>query len=104
MYGIEIMAEAGMPINTIRAGDANMFMSEVFSSSLANISGAQIELYDTDGALGAARGAGFGAGIYSSFDEAFATLEKKKTINSDGTDLSEAYGRWKGAVEKAIEV
>ena len=104
MYGIEIMAEAGMPINTIRAGDANMFMSEVFSSSLANISGAQIELYDTDGALGAARGAGFGAGIYSSFDEAFATLEKKKTINPDGTDLSEAYGRWKGAVEKAIEV
>ena len=78
MYGIEIMAEAGMPINTIRAGDANMFMSEVFSSSLANISGAQIELYDTDGALGAARGAGFGAGIYSSFDEAFATLEKKR--------------------------
>ena len=104
MYGIEIMAEAGMPINTIRAGDANMFMSEVFSSSLANISGAQIELYDTDGALGAARGAGFGAGIYSSFDEAFATLEKKKTINPDGTDLSGAYGRWKSAVEKAIEV
>ena len=45
------MADAGMPINTIHAGDANMFMSSIFSQSLANISAAQIELYDTDGAL-----------------------------------------------------
>ena len=50
MYGIEIMADAGMPIHTIRAGYANMFMSLHFSQSLANISNAQIELEDTDGA------------------------------------------------------
>lgn len=102
MYGMEIMAETGMPLTTIRAGDANMFMSEIFSASLANISGAHIELYDTDGALGAARGAGVGAGIFSSLDEAFATLEKKKTITPDGTDLIEAYGHWKRALEKTV--
>ena len=50
MYGMEIMADTGMPIHTIRAGD-NMFMSPIFSQSLANISSAKIELYDTDGAL-----------------------------------------------------
>ncbi len=104
MYGMEIMADTGMSINTIRAGDANMFMSDVFSTSLSNISGAQIELYDTDGALGAARGAGFGAGMYKSLDEAFETLERKKTLNGDGSDLTEAYERWKSAVEKAIEI
>jgi xylulokinase len=103
MYGMEIMAETGMPIHTIRAGDANMFMSPIFSQSLANISNAQIELYDTDGALGAARGAGVGAGLYESLEEAFATLEKKQTIEPDGTNLNEAYGRWKNTVEKAIE-
>ncbi|OUX36640.1 MAG: carbohydrate kinase [Kiritimatiellaceae bacterium TMED266] len=102
MYGMEIMAETGMPLSTIRAGDANMFMSDIFSASLANISGAHIELYDTDGALGAARGAGVGAGIFSSLEEAFATLEKKKTIIPDGTDLTEAYGRWKSVLEKTV--
>jgi xylulokinase len=91
-----------MPLSTIRAGDANMFMSDIFSASLANISGAHIELYDTDGALGAARGAGVGAGIFSSLEEAFATLEKKKTIIPDGTDLTEAYGRWKSVLEKTV--
>ena len=103
MYGIEIMADAGMPIHTIRAGDANMFMSSIFSQSLANISAAQIELYDTDGALGAARGAGVGVGLYESLEQAFFTLEKKQTIEPDGTNLNEAYGRWKNTVEKAIE-
>ena len=103
MYGMEIMADTGMPIHTIRAGDANMFMSPIFSQSLANISAAQIELYDTDGALGAARGAGVGAGLYESLEQAFSTLEKKQIIEPDGTNLNEAYGRWKNTVEKAIE-
>ena len=99
MYGMEIMADTGMPIHTIRAGDANMFMSPIFSQSLANISAAQIELYDTDGALGAARGAGV-TRLYESLEEAFFTLEKKQTIEPDETNLTEAYGRWKHTLEK----
>ena len=100
MYGMEVMAETGMSLKKIRAGDGNMFMSDIFCASLANVSGANIELYNTDGALGAARGAGVGAGIFDSLESAFSTLEKKKTIEPDGTDLSCAYDGWKNSLHK----
>ena len=77
-------------------------MSDIFCSSLANVSNVNIELYDTDGALGAARGAGVGAGIFNSLEEAFETLEKKKVIEPTGDDLSFAYKEWKEALEKWI--
>jgi xylulokinase len=98
-YGIEIMAEMGMDIHLIRAGNANMFLSPVFRRTLAGISGALIELYDTDGAAGAAKGAGIGAGIYASNKEAFASLEKLVEIEpevSEKNRYQEAYERWKG--------
>ncbi|MDR0332823.1 MAG: carbohydrate kinase [Dysgonamonadaceae bacterium] len=97
-YGMEIMKEMGMDIRVIRAGNANMFLSPVFRQTLASVSGATIELYDTDGAAGAAKGAGIGVGIYASNKEAFANLEKLAVIEPE-TDLKEeyleAYNRWK---------
>ncbi|MBQ1588394.1 MAG: hypothetical protein II081_05025, partial [Prevotella sp.] len=65
-YGMEIMQQMGMDIKKIHAGKANMFLSPLFRDTLAGVSGATIELYDTDGSVGAAKGAGIGAGIYSS--------------------------------------
>lgn len=97
-YGMEIMHDMGMDINMIRAGNANMFLSPVFRETLAGISGATIELYDTDGAAGAAKGAGIGAGIYRNSQEAFASLEKLAVIEpntSDREQYVEAYERWK---------
>ena len=96
MYGMEAMKETGIEIKTIRAGFANMFMSDVFCQTLAGVSGATIELYETDGSLGAARGAGIGAGIYGSFEEAFQTLEKRKVIEPSDGAYAEAYAAWKG--------
>lgn len=55
-YGMEIMQEMGMPLQVIRAGKANMFLSPVFRQTLASISGTIIELYNTDGSAGAAGG------------------------------------------------
>ncbi|RKX43050.1 MAG: carbohydrate kinase [Verrucomicrobia bacterium] len=95
MYGMEAMKETGIEIKTIRAGIANMFMSDLFCETLAGVSGATIELYETDGSLGAARGAGIGAGIYRSFEVAFQTLEKRKVIESGEGDYAEAYAAWK---------
>lgn len=97
MYGIEIMESIGLKVNTIHAGHANMFLSPIFRQTLAGVSGATIELYDTDGAVGAAKGAGIGAGIYKSFDEAFAGLEKIAEIgpDADRAPYLEAYARWK---------
>jgi xylulokinase len=97
-YGMEIMEEMGMEINVIRAGNANMFLSPVFRETLAGVTGATIELFDTDGAAGAAKAAGMGVGIYSSNEEAFASLKKIMTIGSDERDkerYEEAYQRWK---------
>jgi xylulokinase len=97
-YGMEIMQGMGMDVSLIRAGNANMFLSPIFRQTLAGISGATIELYDTDGAAGAAKGAGIGAGIYASNKEAFASLEKLAVIEpklSEETQYQEAYEKWK---------
>lgn len=102
MYGMEVMAETGIEIKTIRAGYANMFMSDVFCDTLAGVSGANIELYETDGSLGAARGAGFGAGIFQSLEDAFQSLEKRKEIRPRTGKYAEAYAAWKQQVEAVI--
>lgn len=79
-YGIDIMKEMGLKINVIRAGKTNMFLSPVFRQTLANVTGATIELYETDGSHGAARGAAIGAGLYKSFSETFSSLNKVAVI------------------------
>jgi len=96
-YGMEIMKEMGMDINVIRAGNANMFLSSIFRQTLASISGATIELYNTDGAAGAAKAAGIGAGIYKDNKEAFASLEKIAVIEPEKKlheRYLEAYNKW----------
>ena len=95
-YGIEIMEQMGLKVDKIHAGAANMFQSPIFRNTLSGISGAVIELYDTDGSVGAAKGAGLGAGIYKSTQEAFSTLERLSVITPDHQDeYREAYEKWK---------
>jgi xylulokinase len=101
-YGMEIMREMGIDISLIRAGNANMFLSPVFRQTLAGVSGACIELYDTDGATGAAKGAGIGAGIYASEKEAFASLERLAVVEPDivrAAQYEEAYSMWKSNIQ-----
>lgn len=102
-YGIEIMQAMGMNISKIHAGNANMFLSPIFRETLAGVTGATIELYDTDGSVGAAKGAGIGAGIYKDNTEAFLSLKKLQIIEpsvKDASAYAEAYERWKSLVEK----
>ena len=104
-YGMEIMQQMGMEIKKIHAGKANMFLSPLFRDTLAGVSGATIELYDTDGSVGAAKGAGIGAGIYKDGDEAFASLEKLQVIEPDaknGDAYRQAYAAWKETLSKKI--
>ena len=105
-YGMEIMQQMGMDIRKIHAGKANMFLSPLFRDTLAGVSGGTIELYDTDGSVGAAKGAGIGAGIYKNHDEAFATLDKLQVIEPDEAHRSEylaAYARWKETLKEKVE-
>ena len=95
-YGIEIMEQMGLKVDKIHAGLANMFQSKIFRDTLSGVSGATIELYNTDGSVGAAKGAGLGAGIYRTPQEAFSTLERLATITPDHqSEYREAYERWK---------
>ena len=95
-YGIEVMEQMGMNVNKIHAGHANMFLSPIFRDTLAGVTGAVIDLYDTDGSVGAAKGAGIGAGIYKDNNEAFATLEKLAVIEPARQDeYTQAYELWK---------
>ena len=95
-YGIEIMEAMGLKVDKIHAGLANMFQSKIFRDTLAGVSGATIELYDTDGSVGAAKGAGIGAGIYKDNREAFASLERLEVILPDHQEqYRAAYEKWK---------
>lgn len=102
-YGMEIMKEMGMNIHLIRAGHANMFLSPVFAQTLASISGATIELFNTDGAAGAAKAAGMGVGIYASNEEAFSSLTKIAVIEPETNKKAQyrdAYEKWKSLIIK----
>lgn len=97
-YGMDIMNESGISLGVIRAGYANMFLSPVFRQTLSTITGTEIQLFNTDGALGAARGAAVGAGIYAGFGQAFENFKRVDTIQphtAQQTRLDEAYQKWK---------
>ena len=101
-YGMEIMQNMGMELNKIHAGRANMFLSPLFRDTLAGVSGATIELYETDGSVGAAKGAGIGAGIYTNHNEAFASLKKLAVIEPEERKRDEylnAYAEWKAILK-----
>ena len=104
-YGMEIMEQMGMDIKKIHAGKANMFLSPLFRNTLAGVSGATIELYDTDGSVGAAKGAGIGAGIYKDSNEAFASLDKLEVIEPDAKNreaYKQAYESWKESLKNRL--
>lgn len=104
-YGMEAMQDMGMDIHNIHAGKANMFLSQLFRQTLANTSGATIDLYETDGSVGAAKGAGMGCGIYKDNNEAFASLKKLVTIEPEpnmAQQCQEAYIRWKTILGKQL--
>jgi xylulokinase len=96
-YGMDIMNDMGIETKTIRAGYANLFLSPIFRQTLSNVTGATIELYNTDGSIGAARGAGIGIGIYKDAEDAFCTLKKVVTVTPEKENERvslEAYDRW----------
>jgi xylulokinase len=105
-YGMEIMKNIGIDPSVIKAGNANMFLSPVFRETLSGITGATIELFDTDGSQGAARGAGVGCGFYKEFNEAFNGLRKINEISPDRSKNSmyeEAWNKWSEKLLKTIK-
>ena len=102
-YGLQLMEQVGVKLKTVRAGEANMFLSPLFGSTFANLTGATVELYNTDGAQGAARGAGLGLGHYANRHEAFSGLSRARILEPDQRTqqaYQDAYANWLTALEK----
>ncbi|MBN1398913.1 MAG: carbohydrate kinase [Bacteroidetes bacterium] len=105
-YGINIMHEMEMKPKVMRAGDANLFLGPIFREALAQVAGVTIELYNTDGSQGAARGAGLGAKQYKSREEMFKGLEKLKVIEPKGANTAkykELYEKWASALNAILQ-
>ena len=95
-YGMDVMAGMDIRPSVIRAGHTNLFLSKVFTQTLANLASVRIELYNTEGAVGAALGSGLGAGIYHSLDEMFGNLHCIHAVSPDHEHekISAAYQQW----------
>jgi xylulokinase len=104
-YGMEIMQQCGINLKVIRAGNANMFLSGLFCQTLATLSGAEIQLYDTDGALGAARGAALGAGFYRNPQQCFSAMKMLKVFQPHTElkpRLDKVYEDWNNHLNKIL--
>ena len=105
-YGIDLMRELGLKPDVIRAGKANLFLSPLFRQTLSTLTGARIELFNTDGSLGAARGAALGAGLYANREEAFRSLRCLEVVEPKAEDaeaLVQSYQAWKREVELRLK-
>jgi len=102
-YGLDIMRGNGMNPGVIRAGKTNMFLSDVFTHAFVNATGVPVELYESDGSVGAALGAGIGAKIFASAKEAFNGMKRLGTIEPDGDkSYDEHYEKWKNYLDKEL--
>jgi xylulokinase len=104
-YGFDIMKGMGLNLNTVKAGKANMFLSPLFREAFVNMNQVCLELYDTDGSQGAARGAGIGVGIYADAKEAFAGLERLSVFEPEKDKVvayNEVYEQWKTSLLKVM--
>lgn len=105
VYGIDILKEMGLNMDVMRVGNDNLFQSSVFSTTIATLVGSQIEMVETTGAVGAAKGAGYGAGLYPSLQEAMKGLTIHGTYEPTGNKeaYQEAYTRWLDGLNRMME-
>lgn len=102
-YGLDIMRENKMNPKVIRAGKANMFLSPVFTKAFVNATQVQVELFENDGSAGAALGAGIGAQIYKTYNEAFSNFKPLYKVEPTDIDqYNELYFEWKQLLEKHL--
>ncbi|UMB61796.1 carbohydrate kinase [Lutibacter sp. A80] len=100
--GIDILKNDGVELSAIRAGNDNLFRSEIFSNTIATLVNTDINIIDTTGAIGAARAAGVSKGDFKTLDEAFSDNEHVMTYHplKDKKIYTDVYDVWKQDLEK----
>ncbi|CAI8353994.1 MAG: Xylulose kinase [Flavobacterium sp. SCGC AAA160-P02] len=105
VYGMEILKNDNAHIHVIRAGNDNLFRSEIFANTVATLIGHEIEIYNTTGAVGAARAAGLIDGDFDTFGENITKNDHVMTympLKIKGPYL-EAYQYWKKELELILK-
>lgn len=105
VYGVKLMEGLGIKPQTMRVGNDNLFQSEVFASTIANLLDCQIKMMDTTGAIGAAQASGVAVGFHSSVEDAVASTQAVKSYQpSEQTANHEAaYHKWLSTLEELIK-
>lgn len=102
-YGLDIMKENGMTPQIIRAGKANMFLSNIFTDCFVNTLNIPVEIYNCDGSAGAAIGAGLGVKLYKSSKEAFQHFKPVQLVEPDKKkNCEEYYNKWLLQLERQL--
>jgi xylulokinase len=103
-YGLDIMRQNNMHPAVIRAGRANMFLSDVFTEAFVNATGVPVELYESDGSVGAALGAGIGAQIFGGAREAFEKMRPLQLVEpAKASVYNELYDKWKDFLNRDLQ-
>ena len=101
VYGMEILKSDGIKINVLRVGNDNLFRSNIFSNTIATLLDQDIEIYNTTGAIGAARAAGLHESDFDKFGSYLMENDYVKTFRpiKDKKSFVGAYAAWKKELE-----
>jgi len=104
VYGIQLLQELGIDLRGLKVGNDNLFQSKTFSTSLASILNCEIQMIETNGAIGAAKASGIAVGAFNTLEEAFSNNKIVKTYRpqSDANKYKEAYNKWANDLAKLI--
>ncbi|AIY13451.1 xylulokinase [Cellulophaga baltica] len=104
VYGMEILKSDGINVNVIRAGNDNLFRSDIFANTVATLIGYEIEIYNTTGAIGAARAAGLHEGDFETYGKLIMDNDHVMTFMpfKDKKPYQEAYQNWKKELELVL--
>jgi xylulokinase len=105
VYGIEILKSDGIQVDVIRAGNDNLFRSEIFATTIATLISHEIEIYNTTGAIGAARAAGLHKSNFEEFGRSIMNNDHVLTYkpSKDNAPYEKAYARWKRELESILK-
>jgi len=103
-YGFQMMKDFGLNLNVLKVGNDNLFQSDIFSQTIANLLNTPIEIIETTGAVGAAKASGFGLGHYSDLDESFSKNKQIKLIEPNNTNgvYKTAFQLWENDVKNLL--
>jgi xylulokinase len=104
-FGLDVMKSIGIEFNIVRAGDSNLFQSKVFKEAFVNTCNVNLEIYNTDGSQGAARGAGIGVGFNSEADafKGLKVIERQSPREELIKKYNSVYQQWKNNLNNSLK-